>query len=143
MNIEDLTGKVHSSVYRQCQARGYAAPVDVLMDIDVSTKKSYVDWRNGRIDYLERVCTADLRTLSEIMRILRSYAQVNNLKPSFCFYKRWGMKKPNGQGHKPVAPLRFSKSGEAQIEQAYATHYVDLARIAELKVKPVLASESK
>lgn len=41
-----------------------------------------------------------------------------------------GAQKENGQGHKQVYPLRFSKSGKVEIEKAYATHYVASARIA-------------
>ncbi len=41
----------------------------------------------------------------------------------------------NGQGHKPLIPLRFSKSGNQEIEQRYATHYVDLKRTAQLKAE--------
>ena len=66
MTDRELTGKVHSAVYHQCQRRGYAAPVDVLMEIGVLPKEKYEDWRRGRIDYLERVCTVNLRKLSFI-----------------------------------------------------------------------------
>ncbi len=38
MNDKELIGKVHSAVYHQCQRRGYAAPVDVLMEIGVHDK---------------------------------------------------------------------------------------------------------
>ena len=65
------------------------------------------------------------------MKQIRSYAKKTNLKPSFCYYKRWGVKKKHG--HKPVIPLRFSKSGNPEIEKAYATHYVDLGRTEQLK----------
>lgn len=57
------------------------------------------------------------------------------MKPSFCYYKRWGTKKKNGQGRKPVIPLRFSKSGDPEIERRYATHFVDLKRTAQLKAE--------
>ena len=40
MNDKELIGKVHSSVYHQCQQRGYAAPVDVLMEIGVLPKQN-------------------------------------------------------------------------------------------------------
>lgn len=110
MNEKELIGKVHSSVYHQCQRRGYAAPVDVLMEVGVLPRQKYEDWRFGRVDYLERVCTANLRKLSFIMRQIRVYAGKTGLKPSFCYYKQWGVKKKNGQGHKPVIPLRFSKA---------------------------------
>lgn len=33
MTDKEIIGKVHAAVYRQCRSRGYAAPVDVLMDI--------------------------------------------------------------------------------------------------------------
>lgn len=41
MTDEKIIGKVHATVYRQCQNRGYAAPVDVLMDIGVLSKQNY------------------------------------------------------------------------------------------------------
>ena len=127
----ELIGKVHSAVYHQCQQRGYAAPADVLVDIGVLPKQKYEDWRFGKVRYLETVCTCNLKKLSFIMKQIRSYAKKSNLKPSFCYYKRWGVKKKHG--HKPVIPLRFSKSGNPEIEKAYATHYVDLGRAEQLK----------
>ena len=139
MKESEWNGKICSSMELQCKKRGYAAPVDVLMDIGVLPKQKYENWRNGRVDYLERVCTVNLHKLSFIMSQIRAYARKQGLKPSFCYYKQWGVKKKNGQGHKPVVPLRFSKSGNAEIEKNYATHYVDSRRIAEIKGQ----SESK
>ena len=71
MTEKELIGKVHSAVYHQCQRRGYAAPVDVLMEVGVLPKQKYEDWRFGRVDYLERVCTVNLRKLSFIMHQMR------------------------------------------------------------------------
>ena len=139
MKESERIGKIGSSMEQQCKKRGYVAPVDVLMDIGVLPKQKYEDWRNGRVDYLERVCTVNLHKLSFIMSQIRAYAREQGLKPSFCYYKQWGVKKKNGKGHKPVVPLRFSKSGNAAIEKNYATHYVDSRRIAEIKGQ----SESK
>lgn len=133
MTDAELIGKVHSAMYHQCQKRGYAASVDVLLEIGVLPKQKYEDWRHGRVDYLERVCTVNLRKLSFIMHQIRVYAQKSNLKPSVTVYKQWAVKKKNGQGHTPVIRLRFSKSGDAEIEKWYATHFVDAKRIAELK----------
>lgn len=135
MNNSELIGKVHSSMYYQCQKRGYATPVDVLMDIGVLTKTRYEDWRFGRVDYLERVCTINLHKLSFIMHQMRVYAQKRGLKPSFCYYKQWGTKKKNGQGHKPVISLRFSKHGDPDVERWYATHFVNTARVSQLKAE--------
>lgn len=133
MNDGELNAKVDSSMYHQCMNRGYATAVDVLMDIGVLTKQKYEDWRFGRVPYLEAVCSVNLRKLSLIMHRMRVYAQQKNLKPSFCCYKQWGMKKKSGQERKPVIALRFSKSGDTNIEKWYATHWVDSHRVAELK----------
>ncbi len=110
--MKNLPSKVHDSMYRQCQSRGYAAPVDVLMDIGVLDKTKYDDWRAGRIPYLEAGCIANLHKLSEMMKEMRSFAAYNGWKPSVSSYKHKGK------------PLRFSKTGNPRIEEAYATHYV-------------------
>lgn len=133
MNDAELIKKVNAAMYQQCRKRGYAAPVDVLIDVGILSKKDYENWRFGQVDYLERVCKINLRKLSLVMRQMRTYGKKADLKPSFCYYKRWGVKKKNGQGHKPVIPLRFSKSGSVEIERQYATHFVDLRRTAQLK----------
>ncbi len=113
--MRNIIDKINDSMYRQCKRRGFASPVDVMIDIGVLDKKKYDDWRHGRVPYLEAVCTVNLHKLSEIMKIVRAYAAANGLKPSFTDYKQIGAKDRK---------LRFSKSGNPTIEKAYATHYV-------------------
>ena len=98
MNEKELTGKIHSSMYHQLQSRGYAAPVDVLIDTGILPKQKYEDWRFGRVRYLEAVCNANLKRLSFVLHQMRVYAQAHGLKPSFCYYKR-GLShiKPDGK----------------------------------------------
>ena len=142
MNDEELRARVRESMFRQCHMRGYAAPVDVLMDIGALSKKNYEDWRFGRADTLERVCSMNLSKLSAVLREMYACAKAQNLKPSFCYYKRWGVKK-KGQGRRTVLPLRFSRSGDAEIERRYATHYVDEKRIAQLKTMQGTVAEDR
>ena len=127
MNNSELTQKVNASMSRQITSRGYAAAVDVLMDIGALSKKNYEDWRFGRVPYLERVCTMNLHKLAEVNRQMRTYAKGAGLKPSFCYYKQWG--------NKEKRLLRFSKSGESNIEKAYATHYVSTHKIGKPKAE--------
>ena len=130
---KEVIGAVHNSMYRQWEKRGYATPVDTLMDCGVLSKKAYEEWRFGKVPYLEKACTVNLRKLSFIMHQMRAFAKKNDWKCSFCYYKRWGVKKK--QGHKPVIPLRFSKSGDSEIEKWYATHFVDAEKVEQLKTK--------
>lgn len=70
------------------QKRGYAAPVDVLMDVGVMQKSKYEEWRFGRVPYLEGVCTVNLKKLFLIIHQVRVYAQKNQLKLSETYYKQ-------------------------------------------------------
>lgn len=118
VNDGEIKRRVHSAMYHQLQEKGYAAPADVLMDIGVLTKEDYENWRFGRVPYLECVCKVNLKMLSSIMHEVRSYAAKNNLKPSWTYYGKWGVK----NGRRPK--LRFSKSGDEKIEEGYSTHYL-------------------
>ncbi len=116
MNNIELTKKVHQAVASQCQTRGYATVVDVLMDIGILSKQNYNNWRNGKVAYLEQVCNANLSKLALVLKEIRVRARQSNLTPSLTSYNRSG-----------------KKSGQQSIENQYATHFLDRKRIAELK----------
>jgi len=92
------------------------APVDVLIGMDLLASDQLQKWRRGEVPYLERVITCNLPRLSRLLRILRFHAHDLNLKPSATVYMR------HGKGARQR--LRFTKSGDAKLEEAYATHFV-------------------
>lgn len=121
MNNVELKAKIHSAAYTVLKEKNFVSPVDVLISLGVLSSKDYENWRFGRAPYLERVCQVSLSKMSFIMKEFRAYARQNNLKPSRTAYHQWGV---NGR----KIPLRFSKSGNSSIEEAYATHFVDTSR---------------
>ena len=66
--------------------------------------------------YLEAVIHCNLTRLSRLLRILRFHAHDLNLVPSATVYRRWG------KG--PKQRLRFTKTGDPNLEEAYARHFV-------------------
>lgn len=92
------------------------APVDVLVGMGLMRSEHLAEWRRGQIAYLERVITCNLSRVSRILRILRFHAHDLNLKPSFTDYNR------HDKGAKQR--LRFSKTGDPNLEKAYATHLI-------------------
>jgi len=130
-NDHQLQVKVHSAMYTQIKDKGIAAPVEVLIAIGALSKEDYERWRFGKVDYLERVCKMNLRKLSFVNHEIRAYAHKHNLKPSWTFYKRWGINRKGNSG--ATIKLRFSKSGDENIEKQYATHYIGQQKIAEAK----------
>lgn len=92
------------------------APVDVLVGLELVRSEHIEEWRRGQIAYLERVITCNLSRVSRILRILRFHAHDLDLTPTFTVYNR------HGKGSKQR--LRFSKTGDPNLEKAYATHLV-------------------
>ncbi len=91
-------------------------PIDVLVAMQLLTRRDIDDWRRGRVPYLERVIHGNLTRLSRLLRILRFHAHDLNLVPSATAYVR--------EGGGPKARLRFTKTGEPRLEAAYATQFV-------------------
>src|SRR5687767_3829052 len=96
------------------------APVDVFIRLRLLRREDLEDWRFRRIPCLERVIQCNLSIASRILRVLRLHARDRNLRPSFTGYMKWG------KGRRRIH-LRFSKSGDPNLETAYATHLIRAA----------------
>jgi hypothetical protein len=106
-----------ASVVEDILRRGnIVMPVDVIIGVGLLTLEHLEEWRRGRVPYLERVINCNLTRLGRLLRILRFHAHDLNLKPSMTAYLRWG------KG--PKQRLRFTKTGDPRLEEAYATHFV-------------------
>jgi hypothetical protein len=121
-----------STLYRQ----HYVSPLDVLLGMGSLKSSDLQDWKKGSIPYLEKVIQGSLGKISYAMKCFRSWAHKKGLKPSQTAY----LAKTKG----PKKELRFSKSGDLKIEEAYRTHYVSpvLSEKKQEKLKATLEDES-
>ncbi len=94
---------------------GYVSPVDALLATGWLRPEKVEDWRRGRVPYLECVVVASLPKISMAMRTFRSWAESEGLQRSETVYVSWTRDR-----HR----LRFSKSGDPNIECAYRTHWL-------------------
>ena len=145
MNDKELKQKVNTAIYTLLKEKGFVAPVDVLMTVGVLSSTDYERWRRGEVDYLERVCKINLSKLSKINSEIRAYAKRNNLKVSWTFYNQWksGKSKSKGKSATKARKLRFSKSGNENIETQYATHYIRQLKATEAKERKEQTLEIK
>ncbi|HAK96345.1 MAG TPA: hypothetical protein DCM87_15470 [Planctomycetes bacterium] len=98
-------------------ARGkVVAPVDLLVGMSLLDPAKLEDWQRGRVPYLEKVIGCNLTRLSRLLRILRFHAHDLNLVPSTTAYMR--------RGKGPKQRLRFTKTGDGNLEEAYSRHFV-------------------
>jgi hypothetical protein len=92
------------------------SPIDVFVEMRLLKVESVAEWRAGRLPFLERGIQCNLSTTSRILRLLRMHAHDLNLRPSLTGYVR------RTQGR--TLQLRFTKSGDLKVEEAYARHFV-------------------
>jgi hypothetical protein len=95
--------------------RKFATPIDVLVGLGWLPPSHLDSWRQGRIDCLERTMTVNLNKLSAAMRLFRLWAGRRGLRPSETAYVARTRDRRR---------LRFSVSGDPDIERAYRTHGV-------------------
>jgi hypothetical protein len=136
--VSSNRGDIERRVARAAEAllakRKFVTAIDVLVGIGWLEPRRVDEWRQGRVDYLERVTVANLGKISSAMGSFRRWAQARGLKPSETAYLA---------RTRDRRPLRFSKSGDAGIERAYRTHWVSpelserkRARMSERQSRP-------
>ncbi len=113
--------------------RGYLSAIDVLIGLGWLTPGQVDRWRQGRVEYLERVTNANLHKVSSAMAIFRRWATARGLKPSEVAYVARSRDR---------RPLRFSASGDPAIERAYRTHWVS-PKLSEAKRERLLERQSQ
>ena len=130
--------KLEQLVVRAAEAalaeRKLVTSIDVLVGMGGLELRRADEWRQGRVEYLERVVIASLGKISTAMRCFQRWAQRRGLKPSETAYVARTRRRQ---------PPRFSKSGDPAIERAYRTHWVSpelserkRARLAERESRP-------
>lgn len=92
--------------------KSHVSAIDLFLGIGWLTQDNLSAWKAGKIPYLERVITANLKKISRVMKEFRAWASHSKLKASITVYKHKSRK------------LCFSKSGNENIETAYSTHYI-------------------
>ena len=125
MNNVDLEKNIKRIISELSDEKGYICSIDVLLGLKYISKTDYEKWRNGQVEYLEKICLTKLSKLTAINQIIRQVAKKMNLEPSLTVYTKYG----KGTRQK----LHFSKSGNIDIEKAYSTHFLNKYQIEKLK----------
>jgi hypothetical protein len=132
------TARLEERVARAAQAaldqRGFVTAIDVLMGLGWLAPRRVDEWRQGRVAYLEAAVQAGPDKVSTAVRLFDRWAQRSGLKSSEIAY----VARTRGR-----ETLRFSKSGDGEIERAYRTQWVTpalserkRARLAERQSRP-------
>jgi hypothetical protein len=132
-NRSKLERRVVEAAEDELARQHYVTAVDVLIGMGWLTSSSIDQWRQGRVDSLERVMAVNLHKISDAMSIFREWAVRQGLKPSETVYVS-----RTRDRHR----LQFSVSGEEGIERAYRTHWISPA-LSEAKQQKLADKQSK
>lgn len=116
LSRDDLLKKMTEASSVVLREKGYIGFVDVLIQMGKLTKDGYEAWRFNKVRCLEEVISVNLSKVNHMLWTLHRNCRDGNLRPSRTVYVSWG------KG--PKRPLRFSKSGDPSIEEAYSTHFL-------------------
>jgi hypothetical protein len=118
---DSLERRVPAAAQPALERNRFVAPIDVLTGLGWLSAENAEAWRRGRVSYLERVTVASLGKLSRSLRILHHWAELNGLLPRETVYVAWT---------KSHHPLRFTKTGDQNLERAYRTHWISPELVA-------------
>lgn len=110
-----LEQRVRHAAEAALSNKEYVSAVDVLVGIGWLAPSNVDAWRQKRIDYLEQAINANLLRIAEAMQIFRSWALDKGLVAGETDYVARVPSRP---------ALRFSTSGDANIERQYRTHWI-------------------
>ena len=116
MNRQELSAKTKQAIVEIINSKDFITPIDIFVALQYLKEIDIEEWRNKKVPYLEKRITGNLGKTNHVLREIAKYAKDLHLKPSNTVYKSWGA------GNKVT--LRFSKSGDSNLERAYSTHYV-------------------
>jgi hypothetical protein len=93
----------------------YVSPLDVLSGIGWLPPNLVDQWRQGRIDHLEKVLTAHPDRLGTALQRFLRWVEDSGLQPSETEYVA---------ATRDRRPLRFTSSGDPELERVYRTHWM-------------------
>jgi len=117
--VTNAQHRLQSRIVRAAESalaeRKVVSPIDVLIGVGWLAPSEVDRWRQGRIPYLEAAAQVNLGKLSTAMKYFRGWARDRGLRPSETAYVARTRDRRS---------LRFSKSGDPDVERAYRTHWV-------------------
>ena len=115
-NKDKLYPRVVKAMNDELIYSNYVSAIAVMQRMDILKKDHVMDWRKGRVAYLEKIISCNLSKANRILRLMHFHAHDLNLKPSITVYKR--------KARSRTIPLKFSKSGEHKLEESYSRHFL-------------------
>jgi hypothetical protein len=127
-NRDKLRARVVAAAEAALARAGHVSAIDILSGIGWLDPKTLTRWRQGQLRHLEEGIQTNLSRISEAMKLFRAWALEKGIRPSETAYVARTARRET---------LRFSKSGDSNIERFYRTHWVlrDLSEKKQARIR--------
>src|SRR5258706_10725154 len=113
----DLGERVAEAAVQALKHEKYVSAVNVLMNMGLLQPYQFEKWRQGQVPDLESGIQCGPRKLNDILLLFRSWVQARGLQPNPIVLKT------HHRGTESC-PLRFSISGDPDLEREYRTQWL-------------------
>src|SRR5882724_3586228 len=114
-----LEKRVHRAAEAALEDHQSVSVIDVLTGMGLLAHSRVVEWRQGRVDFLEDVIQGRPEKIVYSIQAFQRWAVVNGLEPSQTRYARSTREGPRD--------LRFTSNPDPAVEKIFRTHYVSKA----------------
>ena len=118
-NQDALKQRVLQAAENALADHGYVSLIDLFTGMRLLEPVHVESWRKGRIDFLERMLQGSANKIAFSQSVFRQWVREKGLQPSETRYLRAGRDGP--------VELRFTVSGDPEIEKTCRTHFVSPA----------------
>ena len=118
-NRDALAKRVVQAAEDALADHGYVSLIDLFTGMRLLQPVHVESWRKGRIDFLERMIQGSPNKVAQSQSLFWQWARDKGLQPSETRYVRAGRGGP--------VDLRFTASGDPEIEKTCRTHFVSPA----------------
>ena len=116
---QDLKPRVERAAEAALARQSQVSAVDVLCGMGLLAPTHLAAWRQGRIDFLERVIQGSPSKISSSLSIFHDWAHQKGLHPREAEYLR--------TTRTGTEPLRFTESADPVVEKSYRDCYLSAA----------------
>jgi hypothetical protein len=109
---DNFYGSIVKAVKELLMEKNEISAVDLLKKMSMVDPVHCERWKKGQVPYFEKIVQCNLSKTNRILRVFRMHAHDLKMGSKIVKYSRKG-----------GIPLRFSKTGDQNIEDAYARHF--------------------
>src|SRR5581483_6583582 len=113
---QEINTRVMKAAEHALARKGFVSTIDILLGLNFISQTGLHEWKIGKFAFFESLIQGNPRRVEYALECFQRWVTHKKLTISMSVYRSVGTVNKK--------ELRFSKTGNPKIEEAYRTHYV-------------------